>query len=102
MKELTPLLEMLAEKLGTTAEQLWSVLIGQANIEFIKYLVGSIIFLVLFLISLHYIKKHIIFIKKEWKHMGEGTQVLNGLGLACVSLTSIGLFLLVTVVLCGA
>jgi len=33
MKELQPLLEKLADKLGTTAEQLWAVLIVQAGIE---------------------------------------------------------------------
>ena len=33
MKELTPLLEKLAAKLGTTAEHLWGVLIKQAHIE---------------------------------------------------------------------
>jgi len=33
MKELTPLLEKLADKLGTTVEHLWSVLLQQAQID---------------------------------------------------------------------
>ena len=33
MKELTPLLEELAKKLGTTVEQLWGVLLNQVQVE---------------------------------------------------------------------
>lgn len=33
MKEITPLLEKLAAKLGTTAEHLWGVLVKQAHVE---------------------------------------------------------------------
>jgi len=36
MKELTQLLEGLAEKLGTTTKYLWEVLIKQARIDFIS------------------------------------------------------------------
>jgi len=33
MKELTPLLEKLAEKLGTTVEKLWDVLLNQVQVQ---------------------------------------------------------------------
>ena len=33
IEQIAPLLEKLAEKLGTTAEKLWAVLVGQAQLE---------------------------------------------------------------------
>lgn len=48
MEQLTELLERLANKLGTTIEHLWDVLIKQAKIEIIRrviYLALSILFI---------------------------------------------------------
>ncbi len=48
MEELTPLLEKLVEKLGTTAEHLWGVLISQVEVQLqiseLWLMVGVIIF----------------------------------------------------------
>lgn len=50
MKELTELLEKLADKLGTTVEHLWEVTTKQAEIVYYEYL-GYTVIAVLFLIS---------------------------------------------------
>ena len=55
MKEIAPLLEKLAEKLGTTSEYLWGILLKQAPIE-ATIIVGQMLLIVLFgivLIVLH-------------------------------------------------
>lgn len=62
MENLTPLLEKLAEKLGTTTEYLWSVLIHQAPISaltdllyFVLVIIGGI---VIFIIHKRLMKKN--------------------------------------------
>ena len=43
-EQIAPLLEKLAEKLGTTAEKLWGVLVRQARIEAWLYLSKAIVY----------------------------------------------------------
>ena len=56
MEELTKLLSQLAEKLGTTTEYLWGVLIKQARIEAITGILDIILFIALLIPFYIYIK----------------------------------------------
>jgi hypothetical protein len=47
MEKLTPLLEKLAQQLGTTATHLWAVLIAQAKIAFVGYIIEIILLCIL-------------------------------------------------------
>lgn len=47
MEELTPLLENLAQKLGTTSEYLWGVLLKQAPISAVSQLIQMLITIIL-------------------------------------------------------
>ena len=55
MEQLTTLLEKLAEKLGTTAEYLWEVLVKQAeiqaNFEYYGWIISLVIGIVFFLLT---------------------------------------------------
>ncbi len=62
MKELTGLLEQLAEKLGTTTEYLWGVLITQAKvsaiIDLIYIVLVSIIGVIIYKVHKHLMKEN--------------------------------------------
>lgn len=60
MKEITPLLEQLANKLGTTIEYLWAILIKQAYISGINSIIIYSIFLILLIINILLFKKYVI------------------------------------------
>lgn len=48
MKDINQAIELIASKLGTTVQYLWSVLIRQAKLEAIEDLIGTVIILVSF------------------------------------------------------
>lgn len=52
------LIRELADKLGTTAEHLWGVLIAQARVEFFAMSITYLIILILFGITFFLYKKH--------------------------------------------
>ena len=56
MEKLTNLLEQLSEKLGTTTEYLWGVLINQAKVEIITFLVMLSILILTSIFYARYIK----------------------------------------------
>lgn len=53
MEQITELLKQLADKLGTTSEYLWSVLIAQAKIEAMISLVLIVVGIVIFIIGIY-------------------------------------------------
>lgn len=57
MKEITPLLNKLAAQLNTTVEFLWEVLVRQAQFEFIIFIIGILVILLLD-IAIRYVVLH--------------------------------------------
>lgn len=55
MKELTDLLEKLAEKLGTTVEHLWGVLLKQTKIVFWEYIAYSVLAVIFLATAIYFI-----------------------------------------------
>ena len=73
MGELTVLLEQLAEKLGTTIEYLWGVLMQQAHVESVKNLIViicSVLFLAVYSIKVVRMLKKWDEIEREDKEVG--------------------------------
>lgn len=67
MEQLTTLLTALAEKLGTTVEYLWSVLLKQAYIEGILNIIYCIITIIIFIVSYKYAK----YFSSKWKEWND-------------------------------
>ena len=80
MKELTPLLEKLAEKLGTTTEYLWGVLLAQAQVEIY-------IFIAIFILTVFGViatVKLLKYTQKYWDKEDAPTTAWIALGFGCV------------------
>lgn len=53
MEQIAPLLEKLAEQLGTTSEYLWAVLLRQAPVNVLVFLIHVLLFFVLTVAWIH-------------------------------------------------
>lgn len=84
MNELTPLLEKLSEKLGTTTEYLWIVLIKQAHIQVIYYCIEFAI-MGLSLFIFYKIGKYWL---KNWNDLEDKYEFAMGVGLICIGILS--------------
>lgn len=88
MKELTPLLQQLADKLGTTTQYLWAVLVKQAPIQATTILIQMIL-VAIFTVVL--VQKHKKYSKEEdpydmYDHPGRGPVMVIGSVVALVLL----------------
>jgi len=94
MENLAPLLEKLAEKLGTTSTYLWGVLVKQAFIDGIL----SIVFCVLVAVwTFALCRVHISFMKKD-KYDGYGNGSIRSFIMGMLAILT--LFLLIAVLIC--
>ena len=83
MEQLTTLLAALAQKLGTTVEYLWSVLIKQAYIDGVMNIIYCIITIVLIICSIYYLKYYAKNYK-EWYGSYDGKELEHGIVLGIV------------------
>lgn len=93
MEQLTTLLTALAEKLGTTVEYLWSVLLKQAYVEGILNIIYCVITIILFIVFYKYAK----YFSSKWKEWTDNCEAEEIFPIIILVILSVG-----TLILLGA
>lgn len=103
MKDLTLLLSQLAEKLGTTTEYLWAVLIKQAGICIIQdcfFIVISILFIIGYILYVKYFIKNYQKLYDNDEEYGHGviTVILGCIAIIAIFVIMVGVEEIITCV----